>query len=39
MSERPDFRIDQSELRSQDEFGEYGYEDLEYYVDSRGTFD
>src|SRR5919198_1036592 len=39
MSERPDFRIEQSELGSRDEFGEYGYEDLEYYVDVRGTFD
>ena len=39
MSERPDFRLDKSELRSQDEFGEYGSEDLEYYVDVRGTFD
>src|SRR5262245_13738411 len=39
MSERPDFRLERSELRSQDEFGEYGPDDLEYYVDSRGTFD
>jgi agmatinase len=39
MGDAPDFRLEQSELRSQDEFGEYGYEDLEYYVDVRGTFD
>ena len=39
MSEPPDFRLEQSELRSEDEFGEFGYEDLEYYVDFRGTFD
>jgi agmatinase len=38
-SDRPDFRIEESELRAQDEFGEYGSDDLEYYVDSRGTFD
>jgi agmatinase len=39
MSGPPDFRMEQSELRSEDEFGEFGYEDLEYYVDHRGTFD
>jgi agmatinase len=39
MSGQSDFRIEQSELRSDDEFGEFGYEDLEYYVDHRGTFD
>src|SRR4029453_17636317 len=39
MSEPPDFRLEQSELRGEDEFGEFGYEDLEYYVDVRGTFD
>ena len=39
MSEPPDFRLEQSELRSEDEFGEFGYEDLEYFVDFRGTFD
>ena len=37
MSEPPDFRLEQSELRSEDEFDEFGYEDLEYYVDFRGT--
>ena len=39
MSEPPDFRLEQSELRSEDEFDEFGYEDLEYFVDFRGTFD
>src|SRR4029453_4499002 len=39
MSEPPDFRLEQSELRGEDEFGEFGYDDLEYYVDVRGTFD
>ncbi|HKI29647.1 MAG TPA: arginase family protein, partial [Actinomycetota bacterium] len=39
MSERPDFRLEQSELRGQDEYTEFGYDDLEYYVDARGTFD
>ena len=39
MSEPPDFRLEQSELRGQDEFGEFGPEDLEYYVDVPGTFD
>ena len=39
MSEPPDFRLEQSELRSEDEFDEFGYEDLDYYVDFRGTFD
>ena len=39
MSEPPDFRLEQSELRGEDEFGEFGPEDLEYYVDARGTFD
>ena len=39
MSEPPDFRLEQSELRGEDEYTEFGYEDLEYYVDVRGTFD
>jgi agmatinase len=38
MSDPPDFRLETSELRSDDEFGEFGPEDLEYYVDYRGTF-
>lgn len=39
MSQPPDFRLERSELRSEDEFAEYPYEDLEYYVDARGSFD
>ena len=39
MSEPPDFRLERSELRGEDEFGEFGPDDLEYYVDVRGTFD
>jgi len=38
MSDRPDFRIETSELRGEDEFTEFGHRDLEYYVDYRGTF-
>jgi agmatinase len=38
MSGPPDFRIETSELRAEDEFAEFGPEDLEYYVDHRGTF-
>src|SRR3990172_10196936 len=38
MSDSPDFRIETSELRAEDEFAEFGPEDLEYYVDYRGTF-
>ena len=39
MSEPPDFRLEQSELRGEDEYTEFGPDDLEYYVDVRGTFD
>src|SRR4029450_3108303 len=39
MSQPPDFRLEQSELRGEDEFGEFGPDDLEYYVEARGTFD
>jgi len=38
MSDSPDFRLETSELRAEDEFAELGPEDLEYYVDYRGTF-
>jgi len=38
MSGPPDFRIERSELRAEEEFAEFGYQDLEYYVDFRGTF-
>jgi agmatinase len=39
MSQPPDFRLERSELRGEDEFGEFGPDDLEYFVDARGTFD
>ena len=39
MSHPPDFRLERSELRGEDEYTEFGYDDLEYYVDVRGTFD
>jgi agmatinase len=39
MSDPPDFRLERSELLGEDEFGEFGPDDLEYYVDARGTFD
>ena len=39
MSEPPDFRLEQSELRGEDEYTEFGAEDLEYYVDVQGTFE
>lgn len=35
----PDFRLEQSELRADDEFGEFASEDLPYYADSRGSFE
>jgi agmatinase len=38
MSGPPDFRLERSELRADDELGEFGPGDLEYYVDHRGTF-
>ena len=39
MSQPPDFRLEQSELRGEDEYTEFGPDDLEYYVDVRGTFE
>jgi agmatinase len=39
MGGPPDFRIEQSELRADDEFAEFDADDLEYYVGVRGTFD
>ena len=35
----PDFRIENSELRGEDEFSEFSFTDLPDYVDSRGSFD
>ena len=39
MSEAPDFRIEQSELRAEDEFTEFTSTDLPYYTDWRGSFE
>ena len=39
MGGAPDFRIEQSELRADDEFAEFGPDDLEYYIGVAGTFD
>ena len=39
MSEPPDFRLERSQLRGEEEYTEFGHDDLEYYVDVRGTFD
>ena len=39
MNGPPDFRIEQSELRAEDEFAEFDPDDVEYYVGVRGTFD
>src|SRR5262245_52005170 len=39
MSDVPDFRLENSELRSEDEFDEFSSEDLPYYADWRGSFE
>ena len=39
MSERPDFRLEHSELRGDDEFDEFASEDLPYYSDWHGSFE
>jgi agmatinase len=39
VSEAPDFRIEQSELRAEDEFTEFTSTDLPYYTDWRGSFE
>ena len=39
MTDERDFRIEQSELRADDEFTEFSSEDLPYYSDWRGSFD
>src|SRR5512134_737426 len=39
MSDVPDFRLENSELRADDEFGEFASEDLPYYSDWHGSFD
>ena len=35
----PDFRIEQSELRADDEMTEWSVQDLPYYIESRGSFE
>jgi agmatinase len=39
MSDAPDFRLENSELRGEDEFGEFASEDLPYYSDWHGSFE
>ena len=39
MTDAPDFRIEKSELRSDDEFAEFTSGDLPYFTDWRGSFE
>ena len=39
MSDAPDFRLEHSELRGEDEFTEFRSEDLPYYADWHGSFE
>ena len=39
MTDAPDFRLEHSELRGDDEFSEYTSEDLPYYSDWHGSFE
>jgi len=39
VSDRPDFRLEHSELRGDDEFAEFTNVDLPYYSDWRGSFE
>jgi agmatinase len=39
MAEPPDFRLEHSELRADDEFSEFDSVDLPYYSDWRGSFE
>ena len=39
MTDAPDFRLENSELRSDDEFAEFSSTDLPYYSDWHGSFD
>jgi agmatinase len=39
MSDAPDFRLENSELRSENEFEEFASEDLPYYADWHGSFE
>ena len=38
MTDAPDFRLEQSELRAEDEFDEFVWEELPYHIDWRGSF-
>ena len=39
MTDAPDFRLEHSELRGEDEFNEFASTDLPYYSDWRGSFE
>ena len=39
MTDAPDFRLEHSELRGDDEFSEFTTEDLPYYADWHGSFE
>src|SRR6185369_11260567 len=39
MSDPPDFRLEHSELRGDDEFAEFSNVDLPYFSDWRGSFE
>src|SRR5947199_1256171 len=39
MSDPPDFRLEHSELRGDDEFAEFSNSDLPYYSDWHGSFE
>jgi len=39
MTQAPDFRLENSELRSENEFEEFASEDLPYYSDWHGSFE
>ncbi len=38
-NDAPDFRIERSELRADDEMTEWSTQDLPYYIESRGSFE
>ncbi len=38
MTDAPDFRLENSELRGENEFDEFASEDLPYYSDWHGSF-
>ena len=39
MADPPDFRLEHSELRGEDEFDEFDSVDLPYYADWHGSFE